>query len=94
MLRFDILAVPDAKSYLFHLSQPFEQKPDGTLYIRFCAGGMLEIAWELMAWQEDVTIIAPDPLKYVMKKELTKLYRHYANSTHHKRFPSKTDTMC
>ena len=38
-------------------------EPDGSLTVRFRAGGFLEIAHHLMTWGPDVTILAPQALK-------------------------------
>ena len=40
-------AASEAESYLFHPSQEMSRSPDGSLSVRFPAGGRLEMAWLL-----------------------------------------------
>jgi len=60
VLRFAPSAAPDARAFLFHPTQTLSDEPDGSLTVRFRAGGMLEIAHHLMTWGPSVTIVAPE----------------------------------
>jgi predicted DNA-binding transcriptional regulator YafY len=49
-----------AAEYLFHPKQTSERLDDGSLVVRFRAGGRQEMAWHLMTWGDGVEIILPD----------------------------------
>jgi predicted DNA-binding transcriptional regulator YafY len=53
-------------------------EPDGSLTMRFRAGGLLEIARHLMAWGPSVTIVAPEALQDLMRETVAALYAHIA----------------
>lgn len=63
-------AAEDARHYLFHPTQKFEERPDGGLIVRFTAGGMLEMCWELFKWDGSIRIIEPDELKTLYAQTL------------------------
>jgi predicted DNA-binding transcriptional regulator YafY len=60
--RFSPRAAPDAKDFIFHPDQKFEPQRDGSLIVRFKAGGQLEMAWHLYAWGNDVEVLEPSSL--------------------------------
>ena len=62
MLRFDADAAPDAKAFRFHPNQTVAENGDGSLTVRFKAGGIEEICWQLVTWGESVTVGARQPL--------------------------------
>lgn len=64
--RFSPEAAPDARQRLFHPTQKFEEAPDGSLIVRFRAGGALEMAWHLMTWGKNVSIVGPPRLQSLM----------------------------
>jgi hypothetical protein len=41
---------PDVQEFLFQPSQTMEPQPNGSLIVRFHAGGLLEMAWHLATW--------------------------------------------
>ena len=43
-----------------------EDQPDGSLIVRFRAGGVREMAWHLFTWGNTVRIIKPARLKKCM----------------------------
>jgi predicted DNA-binding transcriptional regulator YafY len=49
--KFSSKAAPDAHEFLFHPTQVMEDQPDGSLIVRFRAGGLMEMAWHLVAWR-------------------------------------------
>ncbi|MDE0031790.1 MAG: WYL domain-containing protein [Deltaproteobacteria bacterium] len=51
-LRFDADAAPDATAFQFHPSQTITENSDGSLEVRFFAGGMEEICWHLVTWEK------------------------------------------
>ena len=61
--RFSPEAASDARDFLFHSSQVFEDKPDGSLIVRFRAGGLLEMAWHLYQWGDSVEVLEPEELR-------------------------------
>jgi hypothetical protein len=65
--RFSPKAAPDAKTFLFHPTQVMEPQPDGSLIVRFHAGGALEMCWHLVTWGGEVRIDKP--------RKLLSLYR-------------------
>ena len=77
VLRFDPSAAPDARSYLFHPTQSMINETDGSLTVRFRAGGLLQIVHHLMTWGPTVTILAPEQLKETMWDEVRALHEHY-----------------
>jgi predicted DNA-binding transcriptional regulator YafY len=68
--QFSAEATPIARAFLFHPSQSQEFCDDGTLVVRFRAGGLLEMAWHLMTWGQHVTVIAPAALRDLLPKTM------------------------
>ena len=63
VLRFAAEAKRDASAFLFHPSQTMEENADGTLTVRFTAGGIDEICWHLVTWGESVTVEEPTRIR-------------------------------
>lgn len=57
---FDEYAAPDAKRFTFHPTQEVIENPDGTLTVKFKAGGRREMDWHLYTWGNHVKVIKPD----------------------------------
>jgi predicted DNA-binding transcriptional regulator YafY len=76
-LRFAPPAAPDARAFLFHPTQSLIDEPDGSLTVRFRAGGFLEIAHHLMTWGPSVTIVAPKELQDTMRELVAAVHAHY-----------------
>jgi predicted DNA-binding transcriptional regulator YafY len=57
---FDKKKAPEAKNYIFHPTQEMTENPDGTLTVKFKAGGMLEMDWHLYTWGNHVKVIKPE----------------------------------
>jgi predicted DNA-binding transcriptional regulator YafY len=66
--RFTPKAAADARQFLFHPTQVFEDQPDGSLIVRFRAGGALEMSWHLFTWGPDVEVVQPKRLKTMLRK--------------------------
>ena len=64
--RFSAEAAPFARTFVFHHSQEIEDQPNGELVVRFCAGGLLEMAWHLMSWGDQVEVIEPASLREIL----------------------------
>ena len=60
--KFSPRAAPDAKDFIFHPDQKMEPQSDGSLLVKFKAGGQLEMCWHLFAWGADVEVIKPQTL--------------------------------
>ena len=63
VLRFEAGAARDAAAFLFHPHQAVEENVDGSLTVRFEAGGLDEICWHLFTWGESVTVERPARLR-------------------------------
>jgi predicted DNA-binding transcriptional regulator YafY len=63
VLRFDARAAADAAGWRFHASQQIEPQPDGGLLVRFCAGGIEEMANHIATWGDTVEVVSPPALK-------------------------------
>ena len=60
--KFSPAAAPDAKEFLFHPGQTMEEQPDGSLLVKFHAGGMWEMCWHLFTWGSEVEVLTPKTL--------------------------------
>ena len=56
VLRFDAAAARDASTFVFHSDRSVDSNDDGSLTVRFEAGGIDEMCWHLFTWGESVTI--------------------------------------
>lgn len=65
--RFRPDTAPIARDYLFHPNQQMEQQRDGSLIVRFRAGGLTEMAWHLYTWGDGVEVLEPSQLKERLK---------------------------
>ncbi len=61
--RFSKAAAPDARRWIFHPSQEIEEQADGTLLVRFTAGGQNEMVWHLFTWGNEVEVLEPAELR-------------------------------
>ena len=68
--RFSPEAAPIARQFQFHPAQTVTDNPDGSLTVRFRAGGLQEMAWHLMMWGRHVEVIAPAGLKALLPDQL------------------------
>jgi len=65
--RFLPDAAKEAARYVFHPDQETERQPDGSLIVRFTAGGELEMAWHLYAWGDKVEVLQPERLRNLVE---------------------------
>lgn len=82
--RFTPEAAPEARHFLFHPTQTLEDAPDGSLIVRFRAGGMLEMCWHLFRWGDRVEVLAPEELRGVYREMLTRagtIYNKFKGET-------------
>lgn len=68
--RFSAESAPTARQFQFHPSQTVEFCDDGTMLVRFHAGGLLEMAWHLMTWGRHVEVIAPAALRALLPETM------------------------
>lgn len=68
--RFSPSSASLARTFVFHHSQINEDQDDGGLVVRFRAGGLLEMAWHLMSWGDQVEVLEPAALRELMPKTL------------------------
>jgi predicted DNA-binding transcriptional regulator YafY len=71
--KFSPEVADDARGYLFHPSQSFEEQADGSLIVRFRAGGRLEMCWHLFTWGEHVSVLAPTKLSRILNDHMKKV---------------------
>ncbi len=76
-LRFDPEAAEDAAGWLFHPSQSLNSEPDGSLTVRFRAGGMQEMCWHLVTWGTAVAVVAPEELRYQLRELAVTVAAHH-----------------
>ena len=77
VLRFAVGAKRDASGFLFHPGQSIEENSDGTLTVRFTAGGIDEMCWHLVTWGESVTVEEPDRLRQRLADMCAALAAHH-----------------
>ncbi|MGN1063656.1 MAG: helix-turn-helix transcriptional regulator [Alphaproteobacteria bacterium] len=54
---FDAETAEEASHYLFHPTQTMTKNKDGTLTVKFTAGGRVEMDWHLYTWGNHVKVI-------------------------------------
>ncbi len=67
--KFTPKAAEDAGEFLFHPNQETERLKDGSLVVRFRAGGLLEMCWHLFTWGDEVEIVKPKRLASMLFKQ-------------------------
>ena len=77
VLRIAPEAADEATCWLFHPTQTLEREADGSLLVRFRAGGMQEMCWHLFTWGTAVTVVTPDELRAELAEMATVVMRHY-----------------
>lgn len=56
---FSANVADEAENFIFHPKQKLTRNPDGTLTVKFRAGGKMEMDWFLYTWGDDVKVIKP-----------------------------------
>ena len=79
VLRFAAEAKRDASVFLFHPGQSVEENADGTLTVRFSAGGIDEMCWHLVTWGKSVTVEQPDALRRRLAAMCSTLAAHHGS---------------
>jgi predicted DNA-binding transcriptional regulator YafY len=57
--HFSATVADDVHEHHFHPSQVIEAQPDGSLMVRFKAGGRKEMCWHVMTWEGHAEILEP-----------------------------------
>jgi predicted DNA-binding transcriptional regulator YafY len=66
--KFSPEAARNAQEFMFHPTQTSEKQEDGSLIVRFRAGGDLEMAWHLYTWGDRVEVLEPKRLAKMVGK--------------------------
>lgn len=77
ILRFRADAAPDAAAFLFHPGQEVTANEDGSLTVRFQAGGALEMCWHFFTWGDSVTVEQPAGLRARLAGMCAALAEHH-----------------
>ena len=77
VLRFNTAAARDASTFVFHPDQSVESNDDGSLTVRFEAGGIDEMCWHLFTWGDSVTIEKPARLRRRLAEICESLAAHH-----------------
>ena len=78
VLRFDADVARDASTFLFHPQQSVEENADGSLTVRFEAGGIDEMCRHLFTWGEGVTVEKPARLRRRLAAMCVGLAQHHS----------------
>ena len=81
VLRFDPAAARDASTFIFHPDQSTESNDDGSLTVRFEAGGIDEMCWHLFTWGESVAIEEPLRLRRRLAEMSARLAAHHGGGS-------------
>jgi predicted DNA-binding transcriptional regulator YafY len=68
--KFSPSAAEAVAEYQFHPGQSLEKQHDGSIIVRFRAGGQMEMCWHLYTWGANVEVIAPASLRRLMNSAL------------------------
>ncbi len=78
VLRFNVDAARDAAAFLCHPKQTATENEDGSVTVRFKAGGIEEMCWHLMTWGESVTVKKPARLRRRLVEMGSSLVAHHS----------------
>jgi predicted DNA-binding transcriptional regulator YafY len=81
--RFTPEAAAEARQFLFHPSQIFKSRVDGSLDVTFRAGSLLEMMWHLVTWGDAVTVVRPLHLRRMLAEMCAWL------AVHHRKDPNR-----
>lgn len=79
--KFTPKAAQDAGEFLFHPNQKTERQKDGSLIVRFRAGGLLEMSWHLFTWGDEVEIVKPKRLASMLREQSEAHAAHLARNS-------------
>jgi predicted DNA-binding transcriptional regulator YafY len=67
VLRFVPEVADEVAAFQFHSTQALTREPDGSITVRFRAGGLREMAWHLFSWGVAARIVEPEALRTMMR---------------------------
>ena len=67
----------DLQGFLFHPDQAVERNADGSMTVRFTAGGIKEMCWHLVTWGSAVTVEQPACLRRRLAEMCATLAAHH-----------------
>jgi len=76
-LRFAPEVAQDVDHFVFHPDQSVTQNRDGSLTVRFTAGGLDEICWHLVTWGTHARVEQPSHLRQRMQAMCATLAAHH-----------------
>jgi len=77
VLRIASEAAEAAQTWIFHPSQVMTREADGSLLVRFRAGGAVEMCWHFFTWGKALTIVAPASLRKAMARMARQVASHH-----------------
>ena len=77
-LRFSAGAARDVVAFHFHPRQETEVQDDGSVLVRFTAGGQLEMCHHLLSWGEAVEVLQPPELRGMIADWASRAAAHHA----------------
>ena len=77
VLRFAASVAEDVAEFVFHPDQTVEPNDDGSLTVRFTAGGIEEMSWHLVTWGTAVTVEQPVRLRRRLREMCATLASHH-----------------
>ena len=77
VLRFAASVAEDVAEFIFHPDQTVEPNDDGSLTVRFTAGGIEEMSWHLVTWGTAVTVERPARLRRRLHEMCAALASHH-----------------
>lgn len=78
--RFSPTVAADARQFLFHPTQRLEEQADGSLIVRFRAGGALEMCWHLFTWGGEVEVLKPKHLRTLVRAQIKTIENSYLST--------------
>ena len=76
-LRFTAEVAQDVNHFVFHPDQSVTRNADGSLTVRFTAGGLDEICWHLVTWGTHAIVEQPAHLRQRMSAMCATLAAHH-----------------
>jgi predicted DNA-binding transcriptional regulator YafY len=80
--KFSADVAEDALSFQFHPDQTVDQQSDGTVVVKFTAGGFKEMVHHLLTWEGQVEVIEPKEMRDLFEGEgLSDFFEQLAETT-------------
>jgi predicted DNA-binding transcriptional regulator YafY len=89
--RFAPEATAGARTYVFHPTQEFEEQEDGSLIVRFQAGGLQEMAFHAFTWGGLLEVLEPKELRELLREMAEEVAGVHAGASNGV-VPSRTDS--